>query len=189
MVMPCSRSAASPSTRSAKSSFAPCVPAALALGLERFELVVEDLAAIVEQPPDQGRLAVVDASAGDEAKHLLALVTRKPFGHVTGDELAILVEDARHQKYPSCFFFSMLRHRFLVDSAPLPLRRRRQQHLGDDFLDARRFALDGAGQRIAAERAEPDLAHCRLFAVERESVVVDHQQQAVADHRRPLSAK
>ena len=42
----------------------------LAVGFEARELVVEDLPAVVQQPPDQGRLAVVDAAAGDEAQQL-----------------------------------------------------------------------------------------------------------------------
>jgi hypothetical protein len=36
--------------------------------LQRLELVVRDEAAIVEQPADQGRLAVIHAAAGDEAQ-------------------------------------------------------------------------------------------------------------------------
>ena len=40
----------------------------LARGLDRGELVVEDRLRLVEQPPDQGRLAVVDRSAGEETQ-------------------------------------------------------------------------------------------------------------------------
>jgi hypothetical protein len=40
---------------------------------ERRELVVEDLLAFVEEPPDQRALAVVDAAAGDEAEQALVL--------------------------------------------------------------------------------------------------------------------
>jgi hypothetical protein len=49
---------------------------ALAVGLQRSELVVEDLARLVQQPSDQRRLAVVDAAAGDEAQQLLVLLLR-----------------------------------------------------------------------------------------------------------------
>ena len=42
-----------------------------AVGLQRRELVVEDLPRLVQQPADQRRLAVVDAAAGDEAQQLL----------------------------------------------------------------------------------------------------------------------
>src|SRR3546814_10208544 len=42
--------------------------------LERGELVLENHLAVVEQPPDQGRLAVVDAAAGDEAQQRLLLM-------------------------------------------------------------------------------------------------------------------
>ena len=45
-----------------------------AVALETGELVLEDHLAVVEQPPDQRRLAVVDAAAGDEAQHGLVLM-------------------------------------------------------------------------------------------------------------------
>ena len=42
-------------------------------------------------------------------------------------------------------------------------------------------ALDGAGERVAAERAEADALHLRLLAgLQRHAVVVDHDQRAVA---------
>jgi hypothetical protein len=50
-----------------------------AVGLERGELVVEDLPRLVQQPADQGRLAVVDAAAGEEAQQLLRLLRGEPF--------------------------------------------------------------------------------------------------------------
>ena len=40
----------------------------LRVGLERGELVLEDQLGIVEQPPDQGGLAVVHRAAGEEAQ-------------------------------------------------------------------------------------------------------------------------
>ena len=46
-------------------------PVALAVIFERAQLVVENLLALVQQPPDQRRLAIVDAAAGDEAQQLL----------------------------------------------------------------------------------------------------------------------
>ena len=39
-----------------------------AVALERRELVVEDQLGVVEQPPDQRRLAVIHAAAGEEAQ-------------------------------------------------------------------------------------------------------------------------
>jgi len=51
---------------------------ALAVGLQRCELVVEDLLRLVQQPADQRRLAVVDAAAGDEAQQLLLFLFREP---------------------------------------------------------------------------------------------------------------
>jgi hypothetical protein len=56
MVMPCSRSAARPSTSRAKSISSPCVPTRLLSAFQRGQLVFEDHLGIVEQPPDQGDL-------------------------------------------------------------------------------------------------------------------------------------
>jgi hypothetical protein len=53
-----------------------------AVGFERRELVVEDLLGLVEQPPDQRRLAVVDAAASDEAQQLLGFLRGEPFADV-----------------------------------------------------------------------------------------------------------
>ena len=105
--MPCSRSADSPSTSSAKSILSPCVPWRLLSLSQRVELVVEDLLALVEQPPDQRRLAVIDAAAGDEAQQLLRLLLREPGADVVADQLFFGLERTGHQKYPSCFFFSI----------------------------------------------------------------------------------
>ena len=84
MVMPCSRSADSPSTSSAKSMPSPCVPCFLLSASSVDKLVVEDLLGVVEQPPDQRRLAVVDAAAGDEAQQLLPLLLSEPVRDVGG---------------------------------------------------------------------------------------------------------
>ena len=75
----------------------------LRVGLERRKLVLEDHLRVVEQAPDQRRLAVVDAAAGDEAQQALVLVRVE----VGLDVLLDQVRDVSHQKYPSCFFFSI----------------------------------------------------------------------------------
>ena len=49
----------------------------LRVGLERGEVVLEHELRVVEQPPDERALAVVDAAAGDEAQHGLVLVDRR----------------------------------------------------------------------------------------------------------------
>jgi len=51
---------------------------ALAGGLERGQLIVENLPRLEQQPPDQRRLTVVDAAAGDEAQQLLLFLFREP---------------------------------------------------------------------------------------------------------------
>ena len=102
MVMPCSRSAASPSTSSAKSIFWPCVPTRLRIRLERRELILEDHLRVVQQPPDQGGFAVVDRSAGDEAQQALVLVLLEIGVDVLGDQriglIGGLLSVAAHQK-------------------------------------------------------------------------------------------
>jgi len=75
-----------------------------AVALERGEVVLMDAARVMQQPPDERALAVVDASAGDEAQQLLRLVAL----HVLADCLALPQRGGRHQKYPSRFFSSML---------------------------------------------------------------------------------
>ena len=54
--------------------------------LQRAELVVEDRTALVEQPADQRRFAVVDRPAGSETQQILARPRRR------------LAKRARHQK-------------------------------------------------------------------------------------------
>ena len=70
MVMPCSRSASSPSTSSAKSMSSPAVPCFCESRFEVGDLVLHQEVRIVEQPADQRGLAVVDAAAGQEAQRV-----------------------------------------------------------------------------------------------------------------------
>ena len=90
MVMPCSRSASRPSVRSDRSRSS--WPRRLRGARHRGELVLEDGAGVVQQPPDQRALAVVDAARGDEAQHAEVL---------RGCSVALEFAEQRHQKYPS----------------------------------------------------------------------------------------
>src|SRR5581483_8310482 len=76
-------------------------PEPLRVGLERGDLTLEQHLRLVEEPPDQRALAVVDRAARDEAQEALPLVRREVRVDVALDELT------RHQKYPSTFFFSV----------------------------------------------------------------------------------
>src|SRR5690606_9237489 len=73
----------------------------------------EDHLRIVEQAPDQRGLAVIHAAAGDETQHRLVLVLIEIGVDILGDQrlgdIDGLVRGGGigHQKYPSCFFFSM----------------------------------------------------------------------------------
>src|SRR6185295_18433532 len=75
---------------------------------QRLEVVLEDQLGIEQQTPDQGRLAVVHAAAGEKAQQGLVLLLRQVLaqvlelgnGHGAGGR-------AVHQKYPSRFFFSI----------------------------------------------------------------------------------
>ena len=60
-----------------KVDFVALRPNLLAVGFKRGELVLEDHLGIVEQAPDQRRLAVIDAAASDEAEQALVLVLRQ----------------------------------------------------------------------------------------------------------------
>ena len=64
---------------------------ALAVGLERRQLVLEDHLRVVQQPADERRLAVVDAAAGDEAQQRLVLVLHQVGIDVRGDQRGRLV--------------------------------------------------------------------------------------------------
>ncbi len=129
-----------------------------AILVERRQLVVGHFAQIMEQASDQRRFAVVDATAGDEAK-----------------------ERARHQKYPSRFLRSIDPAEIMIDRAALPLGGSARPHFGDDRIEVGRFALDCTAEWIAAKRTEPDHALGGLFTVaELEAFVVDHQEEAVA---------
>src|SRR3546814_16915963 len=72
---------------------------ALAVGLKRGKLILEDHLGIIEQPADKRRLAVVHRSAGDEAQQRLVLMDFEILIDVLGDERVGLVDDVtvRHQ--------------------------------------------------------------------------------------------
>ncbi|MNS08655.1 hypothetical protein D3C72_401210 [compost metagenome] len=73
------------------------------VGFELAKLVLEQYLGFIQQSADQGALAVVDTATGDEAQQLLVLLLLQ-----VGRQVAIAcVGDCVHQKYPSCFFFSM----------------------------------------------------------------------------------
>ena len=74
------------------------------IGLERGEVILEHQVRLVEQAPDQGALAIIDRAARDEPQQALVLMLRQVLVDVLCDE--ILGGCARHQKWPSCFFFS-----------------------------------------------------------------------------------
>ena len=87
--------------------------------LQRVQLVLEDHLRIVEQAPDQGGLAIIDAAAGDEAEHRLVLVLHEIGVDVLGNQLVGDIDSflggvlhrfsvaLSHQKYPCCFLTSM----------------------------------------------------------------------------------
>jgi hypothetical protein len=58
----------------------------LRLSLERAQLVVEDPLRVVQQPPQQRGLAVVDAAAGDEAQRRLVALAFEVLGNVVGPD-------------------------------------------------------------------------------------------------------
>ena len=85
----------------------------LRVRVKRIELVLEDHLRIVQQASDQSGLAVIDTAAGDEAQQRLVLVLLKTGVDILGDQIVDNVTGfvggrrIGHQKYPSCFFFSI----------------------------------------------------------------------------------
>ena len=82
----------------------------LAVRLQRFQLVREDPAAVIEQAPDQRRFAIVHAAAGDEAQHVLVAMAVEIFANILVDQgigaVGGVVRPV-HQKYPSTFLRSI----------------------------------------------------------------------------------
>ena len=75
----------------------------LGIGFECRQLILEQHLRFIEKPPDERRLAVIDGAAGNEAKQVLLLLGVEIGFDVAAGEF----DETRHQKYPSCFFFSM----------------------------------------------------------------------------------
>jgi hypothetical protein len=73
---------------------APLRADAAAVGLQRRHLILEDHLGVVQQPADQGGLAVVDAAAGDEAQQALVLMGVQIGVDVAGDQVRLV----SHQK-------------------------------------------------------------------------------------------
>jgi len=104
MVMPCSPLGRQPVDQEREVEVRSLSADLLRLDGQGFEVVLEDEVRLVEEPTDQGALAIVDAAAGDEAQQGLVLVGVQVRVDVVGDES---LAGMGHQKYPSCFFFSI----------------------------------------------------------------------------------
>ncbi len=99
----------------------------------------------------------------------------------------IEVGDVCHQKYPSCFFFSIDADWSWSMTRPWRSELVREQHFLDDRRQRVGVALDRPGKRVAAERAESHFPQHRLLArVQRHAIVVHHDQRTVALHHRAL---
>src|SRR3546814_2103263 len=79
----------------------PLRPDAPAVGLERRKLILEDHFAVIEQPPDQRRLAVVDRAAGDEPQRRFLLVPREIGLDILGDQRIGDVKDRKSTRLNS----------------------------------------------------------------------------------------
>ena len=77
------------------------------VALDRFEMILVDHLGVVEQAADQGRFAVVDISAGQEAEQLLALVLREVSVDVGGNEVGLVRHDGAGIRL--CFEVASLR--------------------------------------------------------------------------------
>src|SRR4029079_7211238 len=120
----------------------------LAVAFERFELIVEDLLALVQQPADERRLAVIDAAARDEAQQLLFFLLLEPRADIGADEVRLGIEWAGHLEIALLLLLLHRRAaRVAIDRAALTLRRLGEQHLGNDLLDRCGLAFDRSRQR------------------------------------------
>ena len=74
----------------------------------------------------------------------------------------------------------------MIDAAATALGEMALKCLAYDLGDRCRGALDSAGKRVAAERAEPNRPGLWALAVlDRQAVIVDHDQHAVSLNDRP----
>src|SRR5574338_366311 len=216
MVMPCSRSAERPSTRSAKSIASPCVPWRLLSASSaaswsskicfvsyssrpiRVDLPSSTLPQVMKR---RSSLPSCSASHARTSAGALTSTTRSSRA-CRGTALLLQTEcrtglrQAQAERLWACWSLEvalllLLLHargaRVAVDDPAFALRGARGEHLGDDLLDRLRVAFDRARQGIAAERPEPHLARDhRLARLEPHALIVDHQDHAVANHRRAL---
>ena len=130
----------------------------LGILLQRGQRVLEQELGVVKQPPDQRGLAVIHAAAGEKAQQAFLFLARRE--NLSGK----IGSGARSSEIP---LLLLLLHRGLfvaVDQPALALGGAGGEHLGDDVFQAVGIALDRAGQRIAAQGAEPHQPLLHLFA-------------------------
>src|SRR6478672_8212630 len=207
MVMPCSRSADSPSTSNAKSIFSPCVPCRLLSASSaaswssnncrvsnssrpiRVDLPSSTLPHVMKRSS-----SLRSCSASQDEMSAVPFTLRHP--RESGDP-GLLSLGSRFcgndelKGTSKIALLLLLLHRcaaaVTVDGAALPLAGRTGQHFGNNLLDACRVALDCARQRITAQCPEPHPPADHLLAgFQPHPLVVDHQDEAVALHRWPL---
>jgi len=78
----------------------------------------------------------------------------------------------------------------MIDRPALPLRRGGQEHFLNNLRDRCRGAFHRAGERVATERAKPNRSQQRnLAGVQSKTLVIDHEQQAIALDRWPRRRK
>ncbi len=203
MVMPCSRSALSPSVQQGQVDVLAGVADRGRVLLQRGQLILVDHLGVVQQPPDQGGLAVVDRPAGEEAQQVLLLVLGQVGVDVGGDEVGLMghgPEPPWSRARPAwpgnaeaasevSFALLLLHGARRSWSITRPSRSERVASSISWMISGTVAAMDSTApdSGIAPERAEPDRSHLRRLAVlEAEPVVVDHDRDAVAVHDRSL---
>ena len=78
MVMPCSRSAWSPSSSRLKSIFSPLTARLCEASSTAAALILGDAGAVPQQPADQRRFAVIDRAAGKQLEQRAAMPRPRP---------------------------------------------------------------------------------------------------------------
>ena len=77
-----------------------------AVSLQCCKLVFKDHLAVIQKAANQGGFAVINRTAGDKPQHGFMLVHFQIGVDIRRDQIVGFVNLA-HQKYPSCFFFSI----------------------------------------------------------------------------------
>src|SRR6187399_1467343 len=187
MVMPCSRSACRPSTSKARSGTSPVVPQRRLSFATAESWSSNTWRVSCSRRPISVLLPSSTLPQVMKRSRSISRCCARNCSSVRGGSAGLLAAGFTREAAISEIPFALaIFHRsggLGVDGAALTLRGRGAQHLFDDLGDVRGLGHLRARQRITAERAEANGLEVRLLAVlQRQTIVVDHDLEAVAIH-------